>query len=145
MPYVAPCDLPNFRQSVPSEGTWRLVPNGDPRHQANLTWENAETGETVVVPHIWYNSRASAYAASLRYGAEISDENAKRQEQEGKPWSRMEADRMRRQSRRLRAMATLCDRNPDLPSSRIDFRGLSNPITPTDAEIAIVEAIERGE
>lgn len=145
MTYIAPCDLPNFRQSVPSDGTWRLVPNGDPRHQANLTWENIDTGETVVVPHIWYNSRAAAYAASLRYGADRSNESAARQEQEGKPWSSREAERMREQSRRLRAMAILCDRNPDVPASRIDFRGLSDPITPRDVEIATVEAIERGE
>lgn len=142
MAYVLPCNLPNFQQSAPRGDGWRLVDNEDPRHVAALTWHNAETGESIVCPSIWYNAPASSYARSLRYSAERSDECAARKDEEGKPWSASEAEHFRRQARRLRAMAMLCDRSPDAPAGSIDFRGLSDPTTPRNVEDSTVAAIE---
>jgi len=142
MGYVLPCDLPNFQQSAPRGEGWQLVPNVDPRHETALTWRNAETGESVVCPAIWYNAPASSYATGLRFSAARSDESAARVEAEGKPWSANEAEHMRRQARRLRAMALLCDRSPAAPAGAIDFRGLSDPMTSRDVEDSTVAAIE---
>lgn len=145
MAYVLPCNLPNFQQSAPRGDGWELVSNDDPRHIAALTWRNATTGESIVCPSIWYNAPARIYAIGLRYNAERSGESAAHKDAEGKPWSAREADHMRRQARRLRAMAMLCDRSPDVPAGSVDFRGLSDPTIPRDAEDSTVAAIERGE
>lgn len=142
--YTLPCDLPNFQQSAPRGDGWQIAPNHDPRHDSALTWQNSATGESIVCPAIWYNAPASSYAATLRYNAESSDRSAARMEADSKSWSASDAEHMRRQARRLRAMAMLCDRNPTVPAGAIDMRGLSNPGTPRDVEAATVEAIEAG-
>lgn len=138
--YILPCNLPNFQQSAPRGDDWRHIPSAV--HQ--MTWANEKTGETVVCPSIWYNLPAADYAKGLRYNAERNDECAAYKDKEGKPWSADEAARNRQQARRLRAMALLCDRNPNAPAGSIDFRGLSDPSTPRDIEAATVEAIEAG-
>jgi hypothetical protein len=151
MAYVMPCMLPNFRQSVPSDGEWRICDAS--RHSGQNEWQNVATGETVIVPAIWYNAPASSYARTLRFNAEGSEQSAKRKRQEDvpaslrnlKPWDIRDAERFEHQARRLRAMAALCDRNPTVPAGRIDFRGLKDPTTPNDAELTVIEAIERGE
>lgn len=142
MSYVLPCNRPEFRQGVPSGGNWRLAGDGEPQHPGGINWINADTGEHVFCPAIWYNLPAASYAKSLRYGAERSDECAAHKEAEGKPWSARDAAQNRRQARRLRAMAMLCDRSPDIPASHIDFRGLDDPTTPRDVEDSTVAAIE---
>ncbi|AMX93681.1 MULTISPECIES: hypothetical protein [Mesorhizobium] len=142
--YILPCNLPNFDQSAPRGEGWRIASNDEPQHAGVLTWLNPATGESVVCPSIWYNLPAVRYAVSLRYDAERNDESAVRKDSEGMAWSAGEAVRSRRQARRLRAMALLCDRNPAIPAGNIDFRGLSDPITPPDVELATVEAIEAG-
>ncbi|TPI86407.1 hypothetical protein [Mesorhizobium sp. B2-8-9] len=140
--YILACNLPNFQQSAPRGDAWKLAPNDDPRHVSALTWNNAETGESIVCPSIWYNAPAASYARSLRYGAERNDECAAYKATENKPWSAREAEANRHQARRLRAMALLCDRTPDAPAGSIDFRGLSDPTTPHDIETATIAAIE---
>lgn len=142
MAYVLPCDRPEFRQGVPSGDGWRLARDGEVQHSGGLNWYNDATGEHVLAPAIWYNLPGSRYAETLRYNAARSDESATHKEAEGKPWSSGEAQHMRRQARRLRAMAVLCDRSPDLPASHIDFRGLNDPTTPRDVEDSTVAAIE---
>lgn len=142
MTYILPCNLPNFRQSAPRGAEWRFVEEGNPHRAAQVTWRNIQTGETVVCPAIWYNLPGSRYAKSLRYNAERSDECAAHKEAEGKPWSAGEVLHLRRQARRLRAMALLCGRSPDAPASHIDFRGLDDPTTPRDVEDSTVAAIE---
>lgn len=141
MSYVPLCNLPNFTQSVPGDGVWRLKP--DSAH-GGLTWENVETGASVAVPSIWYNQPGRTYANSLRYNAERSEESAKRLDNEPHAWSRRDADYMHHQARRLRAMALLCDRHPEKPAGHIDFRGLSDPTTPRHLEAEICAAIEQG-
>jgi hypothetical protein len=149
MTYTPLCNLPNFQQGVPSAGTWKCAGS----FNGGLRWDDLETRKTVLVPHIWYNSPGSSYAETLRWNAARSEENARRKLQEDvpeslrklEPWDRIGAEDMRRQARRLLAMAMLCDRFPDMPASHIDFRGLHDPTTPRDVEAATVEAIERGE
>lgn len=137
--YVLPCNLPNFQQSAPRGDEWRVEPNAS--HQ--MTWKNQKTGETIICPSIWYNLPASEYAKGLRWNAERSDECAAYQDTAGKPWSKGEAESYRLQARRLRAMAMLCDRNPHVAAGAIDFRGLSDPTTPRETEIRVIEEIER--
>lgn len=138
--YVLPCNLPNFQQSAPRGDEWRVDPSAS--HQ--MTWKNQDTGETIVCPSIWYNLPAESYAKDLRYNAERNDECAAYKDTEGKPWSNGEAERSRHQARRLRAMALLCDRNPHVAAGSIDFRGLSDPITPRETEVEIIQDIEAG-
>jgi len=150
MVYVLPCNLPNFQQSAPRGDEWKFVDEGSPHGAGQVTWRNVDTGETIICPAIWYTFPAKRYAATLRWNADRSEENALRKLQEDvpetlrnlKPWDITEAEQMRRQARRLRAMAMLCDRNPDAPAGAIDFRGLSDPITPRDVEDSTVAAIE---
>lgn len=151
MAYVLPCNLPNFQQSAPRGPEWQFVEEGSPHRAGQVTWRNVETGETIVCPAVWYTFPGSRYAATLRWNAERSEESARRKLQEDvpeslrtvKPWDIHDAADMRRQARRLRAMAMICDRSPDAPAGSIDFRGLSDPSTPRDVEIATIEAIER--
>lgn len=142
MCYVLPCNRPEFRQGVLSGDGWRLARDGETQHPGGLNWYNDATGEHVLVPAIWYNLPGSRYAETLRYNAARSDECAAHKEVEGKAWSAGEAAQNRRQARRLRAMAMLCDRSPGLPAGHIDFRGLNDPTTPHDVEDSTVAAIE---
>lgn len=135
--------LPNFCQCLPA-GNWRLIEKSDPRYSGRHEWENLDDGSTLVVPAIWYNLAASVYAVSLRWNADRNEEFARNVETEGKPWSRSQAESQRHQARRLRAIATLCDREPTQPAGHVDFRGLSDPTTSREMEIATIEAIERG-
>lgn len=138
MDYVLPCNLPNFQQNAPDGAGWKVDKSAG--HQ--MTWRNESTGESIVCPAIWYNLPASDYAKGLRFNAARSDECAAHKDSEGKPWSLSDAERNRQQARRLRAMALLCDRKPDIPAGNIDFRGLDDPTTPRDVEAATVAAIE---
>lgn len=150
MTYILPCNLPNFRQSAPRGAEWQFVEEENPHRAAQVTWRNIKTGETVVCPAIWYTFPAGRYAENLRWQAERCDESAKRKLQEDvpeslrtlKPWDIGEAADMRRQARRLRAMAIICDRTPDIPAGSVDFCGLSDPTTPRDVEEATIAAIE---
>lgn len=142
MAYVLPCNRPEFRQGVPKGDGWRLARDGEPQHPGGVNWINDATGEHVLAPAIWYNLPGSRYAESLRYNADRSDECADRKEAEGAPWSAGEVEHFRRQARRLRAMALLCDRHPDIPASHIEFRGLSDPTTPRHVEDSTVARIE---
>lgn len=93
---------------------------------------------------MWYDLTPASYAESLRYSAERSDESAMRHAAEGKPWSPGEADHFRRQARRLRAMALLCDRSTAARAGEIDFRRLSDPTRSREEEDRIVAEIEGG-
>ncbi|WP_269581934.1 hypothetical protein [Roseibium sp. Sym1] len=141
MAYTPLYQQPGFRQSVPSEGTWQHVPKDG---FGGITWRNADTGETVVCPVIWYTLPGKTYATSLRFNAVRAEQSAERREAEGMPWSAGDAEKMRQDARRLRAMAMLCDRSPDYPAGSIDFRGLSDPTTPKDVQDTIVTDIEAG-
>lgn len=75
----------------------------------------------------WYDLPPASYARGLRYHAERSDEVATRIESGGKPWSAGDADRYRRQARRLRAMALLCEASQAATAGAVDFLGMTNP------------------
>lgn len=137
MTYIPLYALPDFQQSIPSDGVWTCQGS----FNSGLKWES-ETGQTVTVPHIWYNSPSSTYADGLRYNAARNDECAAYKDSEDKAWSAGDAERNRRQARRLRAMAMLCDRSPNMPAGKIDFRGLNDPTRSSEQEIAAIEQIE---
>lgn len=90
----------------------------------------------------WYDLPPSGYARGLRYHAERSDEMATRKDAEGKPWSAGEADRVRRQARRLRAMAVLCDVSTSARAGEVDFLGMTNPSQSRTDEL---DAVARAE
>lgn len=149
MAYFAAYQHPGFSQSAPRGPEWeRLghVSQDGRAYSGAVIFRNRETGEERAAPSgIWYNLTPADYAKGLRYGADRQEECAAYKDGEGKPWSASDAERNRRQARRLRAMATLCDRSTELTAGAIDFRGLSNPLTPPDEEARVVAAIERGE
>lgn len=91
----------------------------------------------------WYDIHPLEYAKGLEYSAARSDECAIRQETEGKPWSAYEADRYRRQARRLRAMVLLCKNTTEVRAGRVDFLGLSDPTRSREEEDAAVAIAER--
>lgn len=91
---------------------------------------------------MWYDLPPSEYAKGLRFRADRNDESATRKEAEGKPWSTADASHFRRQARRLRAMATLCDRSNSASAGDVDFRRLSDPTLPRDDEDTVVSDIE---
>ena len=91
---------------------------------------------------MFYNLTPAQYAAELRESAERSDRSADRYAVEGKPWSAGEEKYMRRQSRRLRAMATLCDRSTATRAGEVDFLGLHDPTREREREDEIVAGIE---
>jgi hypothetical protein len=82
----------------------------------------------------WYDLPPARYAAGLRYGAERSDECAAHKMAEAKPWSDGEAKRYRQQARRLRAMATLCERSTAARAGDVDFMGLNCPRQTPESE-----------
>jgi hypothetical protein len=90
----------------------------------------------------WYDLPPSGYARGLRYHAARSDESAARKEAEGKSWSVGEAERYRRQARRLRAMALLCDASAAATAGGVDFLGMTDPSQPRDAEDAAIARAE---
>lgn len=94
------------------------------------------------VPGAWYDQTPASYANGCRYGAERSDRSAERIAAEGKPWSEHEAERFRRQARRLRAMAILCDRATCATAGEVDFLGMTNPSQSREAEDAAVAQAE---
>lgn len=93
----------------------------------------------------WYDLTPAAYAKALRYSADHSDECAARQDKSTDAWAPREAARYRRQARRLRAMALLCERSPADRAGDIDFHGLTDPSQSSGLEEQIVSAIEAGE
>ena len=102
--YRMPCNEPDFRQSVPA-GRWSRVP--DPAFGGCYRYRNDETGETVLVPAIWYNGTPKERAAYLRYCADRADEGAVRIEAEGRAWSAADAARQRASAARLRHQAAI--------------------------------------
>lgn len=76
---------------------------------------------------MWYDASPAEYAKTLLYGAERSERSARHYDTEGKPWSPREAEYMRRQARRLRAMATLCEASKATRAGDVDFLGMSDP------------------
>lgn len=93
---------------------------------------------------MWYDMTPASYAEGLRLSAIGSDECAARKATEGKPWSAYDADFYRRQARRLRAMALLCDRSTAARAGEIDFRRLSDPTHSREDEDRVVAEIEGG-
>jgi hypothetical protein len=142
--YVAACEHPGFDQTGPSGPGWeRRAVGADGRtYFGAYIFANPETGAERVAPAIWYNSSPAEYAKGLRFNAERNDECAAYKDTEGKAWSAGEAEQNRRQARRLRAMAKLCDMSEALRAGEIDFRGLSDPMNPREAEARTVAAIE---
>ncbi|MBX4911446.1 hypothetical protein HJA82_29470 [Rhizobium bangladeshense] len=90
----------------------------------------------------WYNLTPAEYAKGLRYNADRQDECARRKDDEGKPWSAHDAARSRRQARRLRAMAKLCDLSQEERAGKVDFRRLHDPTVPIEEEDRVVAEIE---
>lgn len=90
----------------------------------------------------WYDLHPCDYAKGLEFSASRSEEIAERKETEGKPWSSSDADRFRRQARRLRAMARLCVRSNAKRAGDVDFRRLSDPTLALDEEEIIIAEIE---
>ena len=144
MAYIAAYQHPGFDQTGPSGPDWeRRQTDRDGRtYWGALIYANRVTGEERVAPSIWYNLSPAEYAKGLRFNAERSDESAAYKDAEGKPWSPAEAARSRRQARRLRAMATLCDRSDALRAGDVDFRRLNDPSLSADAEADTVAQIE---
>lgn len=93
----------------------------------------------------WYDLSPAAYAKGLRYSADRSDETAAHHIATGKPWSSHEADRYRRQARRLRAMALLCDRSTATRAGDVDFLGMKDPSQSREAESAAIAKAEAAE
>lgn len=90
----------------------------------------------------WYDLPPKAYAESLRFYADRSERNADRVAAEGKPWSAGNAEYFRRQARRLRAMARLCDASTASRAGAVDFLGLQYPALSRDAENAAIAKAE---
>lgn len=90
---------------------------------------------------MWYQLHPREYARGLRFNAERSEEQVQRHISEAKPWSWMEVERTKRQARRLRAMAILCDRSTAERAGQIDFQGLNSPSLPQEDEEKIVASI----
>ncbi len=88
----------------------------------------------------WYDLTPVQYAIGCRYKADRSDEVATYKTTEGKPWSRYDEELFRRQARRLRAMATLCDRSTATSAGDVDFLRLNDPtLDPEDEDAAIAK------
>lgn len=102
--YRMPCNEPDFRQSVPA-GRWTRVP--DAAFPMQYRYRNDDTGETVLVPAIWYNGTPQERAGYLRYCADRADEGAARIEAEGHAWSPSDATRQRASAARLREQAAI--------------------------------------
>lgn len=92
---------------------------------------------------MWYEQSPSSYAKGLRYGADRSDESAKRYDVSTDRYAPREAIWMRAQARRLRAMALLCDESNALTAGDIDFHNLHDPSVPKLKEWKIILHIER--
>lgn len=92
----------------------------------------------------WYDLEPIEYARGLEYRADRSDESARRQRAQGKPWSEQEAQRYERQARRLRAMALLCVRSTATRAGDVDFLGMSDPTQTPEAEAAAIAKAEGG-
>lgn len=105
MTYRMPCNEPDFHQSVPA-GNWEQLPKAR-TGGGQYEYRNRDTGETALVPAIWYNQTPAQYAETLLYYAGRSDENAARQEAEGNSWSSSEAARFRQQAEELRRKAAV--------------------------------------
>lgn len=102
--YRMPCNEPDWSQFVP-EGNWTRVP--DTMFPHSYRYRNDDSGETVLVPAMWYTGLASERAAYLRYCADNQDAQAKRHDNEGKPWSTYEAKAARKRADNLRDEADI--------------------------------------
>lgn len=90
---------------------------------------------------MWYDANPAEYAKALLYNAERSEQSARHHDTEGKPWSPREAEHMRRQARRLRAMALLCEASGAGRAGDVDFLGMTKPSQSIeDCERAIAKA-----
>ncbi len=107
--YRIACNEADFRQSVPA-GRWSRV--SDALFPTCYRYRNDDTGETVLVPAIWYNGTPKERAAYLRYCADRSDEGAARIEAEGKPWSASQAAGQRADAARVREQAAIYEASP---------------------------------
>lgn len=90
----------------------------------------------------WYLNTPSAYATGLRYNADRSDECATYQERRADSYAAVLANRYRRQAKRLRAMAHLCDISAAETAGDIDFFGMMDPSqSEADEDAAIKKAL----
>jgi hypothetical protein len=90
----------------------------------------------------WYDLPPADYATSLRYQAQRCDDLAVRAKAEGNPWGGANAAHCRRQARRLRAMAKLCQLATVERAGEIDFRELNHPDLRNDRADRIIKEIE---
>ncbi len=104
MTYRMACNEPDFRQSVP-DGKWTRI--ADQLFPMCYRYRNDETGETVLVPAIWYNGKPKERAAYLRDCAERQDESARHHASDNKPWSPHEAAAARDRAAKLRRDAAI--------------------------------------
>lgn len=126
-----------FAQGVPRGEGWKRIGSGG----GKLLFANA-AGDRLAVPAVWYNFSPAERARAIRWNAERCDECAAHHDAEAKPWSPNDAAFWRRQARRLRAMAKLCDLSTAETAGEVDFRGLDNPGTSQAAEDETIREIE---
>ncbi len=94
--------LNGFRheQSVPEpKADWSFVPPHG-KGAGALAYRHNATGETILVPSIWYNQPLEWRIDGMAYVAARTTESARRQAADGKPWSRSLAAQQLRSARR---------------------------------------------
>jgi hypothetical protein len=95
-----------------------------------------------VIPSAWYNLTPAEYAEKLRYRAERSEETARRKREEKETCWQQDETFFKRQARRLRAMALICDHSAETRVGLVDFWGLNNPSRSLEEECAAIERAE---
>jgi hypothetical protein len=115
--YRMPCNEPDFQQTVPA-GRWTRVP--DPAFPMQYRYRNDDTGETVLVPAIWYNGTPKERATYLRDCADRQDESARHHDGDGKPWSRHEAAAARDRAAKLRSDAAIYEASTASTAGKVE-------------------------
>lgn len=90
----------------------------------------------------WYDLPPADYARGLRYRAEASEGCASHWSKQDGALATQYAERYRHQARRLRAMATLCDRSDAHRAGDVDFHDLGDPTMAHEIEEEIIREIE---
>jgi hypothetical protein len=119
MTYRMPCNEPDFQQSVPA-GKWTRIP--DPLFPSQYRYRNDDTGETVLVPAIWYNGTPKERAAYLLDCAEQNDKRALFHDTDNKAWSPGEARQARESAMRLRKLASLYEASTESTAGKVEAR-----------------------
>lgn len=109
-PYKMPCMRKDFSQALDSSRPHTLLTE-NPKRSADLVYRYDDTGETALVPNIWYNQTFQVRAEAIRWDAMRAEERAIKYEA-GPPYGMSAATaadiarRYREYAARIRSEAT---------------------------------------